>query len=191
MEKNRGQDVPFQAISTVAEATDPNAATSVVRLEGTRLGDFEVPEDRVIEFPEGILGFPDSKRFVIVQHPSGGPFQWLQSVDESELAFVAADPTEFFDNYDISILSDQLHTIKATSVKDTVVIVFLVVPQDQKKITANLQGPVLINQKKRIGQQFVIQARGYSTQHPIFPATTGDSSSEAEAVSSANTSGGE
>ena len=53
--------------------------------------------------------------------------------------------------------------------------------------------PLSDNPKERIGQQFVIQAQGYSTRHPIFPATTGDSSSGAkvEAVGSASTSGGE
>ena len=193
MEKNRDQNVPAQAVATVVDAAVPDAATPVVRLEGTRLGDIDVPENLVIEFPEGILGFPDSKRYVIVQHPSGGPFQWLQSVDDPGLAFVAGDPAEFFDNYDLTIAPEQLNAIKATSLEEIVVIVLLVVPQDPKKITANLQGPVLINRNARIGQQLVIQSQGYSTRQPIFSATTGDVSKEAaiDAVGSASASGGE
>ena len=54
----------------------------------TRFGDQEAPVDMIVEFPDGLLGFPDCRRFIIVQNPSGGPFQWLQSIDEPGLAFV-------------------------------------------------------------------------------------------------------
>lgn len=191
MEKNCGQEASSRAVAAVVEDAAPNAARAIVRLEGTRIGDFEVPEDMVIEFPEGILGFPDSKRFVIVPHPSGGPFQWLQSVDEPELAFVAADPTEFFDNYQISLSPEQLRSVKATSMEEIIAIVFLVVPLDPKMITANLQGPVLINPNERLGQQFVLSSQGYSTRQPVFPGKTSESPSgqEVELVGPAPRSG--
>ena len=135
----------------------------------TRFGDQEAPVDMIVEFPDGLLGFPDCRRFIIVQNPSGGPFQWLQSIDEPGLAFVVAEPMEFFENYDVPAKAAELESIGLSVIDDAVVLVLLVVPSDPTLITANLQGPIVINPEARLGKQLVLQVPEYTTSRPIFP----------------------
>ncbi len=151
-------------------ATEGGGSTIV--FETTRFGAVEVPDDKVIRFPDGLLGFPEQQRYVLVQNPSGGPFQWLQSVDEPALAFVAAEPGHFFENYAVPASSEELRALCLESMEDAVVLVLLVVPPDPSRITANLQGPLLINPDARVGRQLVLQVPEYTTRHAIFPAGT-------------------
>ena len=64
-------------------------------VDTTRFGAIDIEESSVIEFPEGLLGFGDCKRYVLLDHPGGnGLFEWLQSVERPELAFCVIDPAQ-------------------------------------------------------------------------------------------------
>ena len=53
----------------------------------SRFGEVTVEDSAVITFPEGIVGFPDIRGFVMFDGPEGTPFKWLQSTERPELAF--------------------------------------------------------------------------------------------------------
>ena len=59
-----------------------------MKLDTIRFGELEIKEEDIIEFPEGILGFEDMKKFVIFQMEEGSPLMWMQSVEEAALAFI-------------------------------------------------------------------------------------------------------
>src|SRR4051812_27520296 len=65
-----------------------------VRMEivTTRFGTLNVEDERVIDFPKGLLGFPDRTRYALIQTGEENYFFWLQCVDEPNLAFVVTDP---------------------------------------------------------------------------------------------------
>ena len=44
----------------------------------TRFGVIDIAEDRVITFPEGLLGFSDRTRFCLLQPGDDACFFWLQ-----------------------------------------------------------------------------------------------------------------
>ena len=140
-----------------------------VKIATTRFGDLDLPDEKVITFPKGLIGFAQVRRFVVLDHPGGGPFQWLQAVDVPELAFVVTDPTLFFRDYQVPVKSEELRSIGIESMDEGVVVVILVVPKDPKGITANLQGPIVINVARRLARQFVLDMPQYTTKHPIFP----------------------
>ncbi len=134
----------------------------------TRFGELEVQEKDIITFPRGLIGFPDAARYVVIDHPGGGPFRWLQAVDRPETAFAVTDPLLFFPDYRVPVSSEDLKDIRIADPADGVVVVILVVPRDPWKITANLQGPVVINTRERLGVQLVLTSPEYSTKHCIF-----------------------
>src|SRR5947199_175302 len=45
--------------------------------------------DAAIEFPRGLPGFDDRRRFVVLQFPDTAPLTFLQSLDASELCFIS------------------------------------------------------------------------------------------------------
>lgn len=139
-----------------------------MKVQTTRFNEIEVNEKDILIFPNGLIGFPDVKKYVIVDHPGEGPFKWLQSVDDPQRAFVITDPLLFFPEYKVAVRSEQMSEIKVANPDDGIVVVILVVPGDPWRITANLQGPVVINTKERLGMQIVLNDPDYNTKHALF-----------------------
>ncbi len=53
--------------------------------------------------------------------------------------------------------------------EDVAIFVLLSLTGEVSQMTANLQGPIIINAKNRLGRQIVLKDSGYRTKHPIFP----------------------
>ena len=135
----------------------------------SRFGEVTVDDSAAIDFPEGIVGFPDARRFVIFDGPQGTPFKWLQSADRPELAFVICDPSLFKPDYQVSATEAELAALRLERLEDAVVCVILSIPADAWKMTANLLGPVIFNAEKKLGKQLVLSGPEHTTRHPVFP----------------------
>ncbi|MBO8159040.1 flagellar assembly protein FliW [Thermosyntropha sp.] len=134
------------------------------------LGEMEIEENMIINFPEGLPAFEEEKKFVIVPVESGAPFYYMQSLKTPELCFMLADPFVFFPDYEIKMGEEESRKIKAEeNAGDIQVFVILTVPEDYRKTTANLLAPLIINVKDKIGLQFVAADSDYNTKHFIFP----------------------
>jgi flagellar assembly factor FliW len=135
----------------------------------SRFGEITVEDSAVIKFPEGIVGFPDLRGFVIFDGPEGTPFKWLQSTDRAELAFVICDPMLFKADYRVSASREELANLELAKPDDAVICVILSIPADPWKMTANLMGPVIFNAERKLGKQLVLAGPQYTTKHPVFP----------------------
>ena len=137
-----------------------------MKVKSTRFGEIEIDTDRVICFPEGILGFPDDKEFAMLQTNSEGNFFWLQSVSRSELAFVVCDPLLFVPDYQVPVKPDDLSPIGLATMENSQVMI--IVNKVDRALTGNLQGPLLINVLNRQARQLVLSEKKYSTRHPLL-----------------------
>lgn len=144
-------------------------------IETSRFGQLEVDENRLITFSEGILGFPDQKRYALVQTGEGSGFYWLQAVCTPELAFVVCDPRLFVADYQVPVKTEELQTIELTDASKGQV--FIIVNKVNALLTGNFQGPLVVNVANRHGKQLVLSDKRYSTRHPLMklstPATLG------------------
>jgi len=140
-----------------------------MKIKTSRFGEVTVADSAAISFPEGLVGFPDARTFVIFEGPEGTPFKWLQSVDRPELAFVICDPLYFKGDYRVAVPNAELAELKLGGPGDAVISVILSIPPDPWRMTANLLGPVVFNAERRIGKQLVLSGTEYSTKHPVFP----------------------
>ena len=151
----------------------------LVNVQTERFGEIRVPAGEVFSFPDGLLGFADKKRFVIVQEAAYEPFLWLQSADDPNLCFVVVDPTTFMEDYRIEIKPSEIESIDLASVEEARVLVIVVVRENPEDITANLQGPLVLNAKKGVGKQVVLLTDRYHTRHYILRETGTPSSGAA------------
>lgn len=131
-------------------------------------GQIEVDERQIIDFPEGIYGFEDIKKFVILDANEKSPFKWLQAYDEPDLAFVIIRPVDFMVQYELDVLPQDLDDIGAQSPDDVLVFAIVTIPEDPSKMTANLQGPIIINPKTRCGKQAISLSDKYKVRHYIL-----------------------
>jgi len=147
--------------------------TDVLTIQTERFGELNVPKEEIIEFPEGLLGFAEQKNYVLVQEAAYEPFLWLQSTDDPHLSFVVVDPVAFLPDYRVEIKPSEVESLELTSVDEAKVLVIVVVRDQPEDITANLQGPLVINTEKCFGKQVVLLTDRYSTRHYILQEDQG------------------
>jgi flagellar assembly factor FliW len=146
-------------------------------VESTRFGSVEVDEQRVIAFPRGLLGFSGYHRYVLLQPNEEGYFFWLQSVESPELAFVVTDPHVFVPDYHVPIKAEQKRELQIGD--DAEAQLLVIVNKHGRTLTGNLQGPLLINAIRRIGEQLVLSERRYHTRVPLMELDSGVSAQSA------------
>jgi flagellar assembly factor FliW len=130
-------------------------------------GAIEVDERQKIHFPYGVFGFEYLKDYVLLD-AARQPFYWLQSIDASEVAFILIDPRVFRPGYAPEVDPEELAEIGIESAGDALDFAIVTIPDNPADMTANLQGPILINRRRRLGRQSVSLNPGMQVRHPIL-----------------------
>jgi flagellar assembly factor FliW len=137
-----------------------------MQVHTTRFGTVDIAEDRVITFPKGLLGFQDHHRFCLLQPNDDACFFWLQCLDDPSLAFVVTDPVQFFPDYSVPVRNEQMEELKIKNIEDSQVLV--IVNKVGATLTGNLQGPLVVNVAHRVGEQFVLAEKKWTTRHELL-----------------------
>jgi flagellar assembly factor FliW len=137
-----------------------------VKVSTKPYGVIEVDERQRIKFPVGLFGFESHRDFVILD-ADRQPFYWLQSLEVQELAFILVNPFLFRPDYELDISDDELKDIGISSPDKALVFSIVTIPADGGPMTANLQGPLVINREQRIGKQAVLADSRWKTKHNI------------------------
>ena len=140
-----------------------------MEIQTTRFGQVDIDENLIITLPEGILGFEDFKRYIVLDHlEKESPFKWLQSVEEPSLAFVITDPLLFVPEYKAKISKDEVGGISLEDSSKALILVIVNIKRDHSEITINLQGPIVVNIEKKLAKQIIIRESDFSVRHVIF-----------------------
>lgn len=131
------------------------------------LGTVQVEERQIVNFVNGLYGFEEYHRFAIIE-AEYQPFYWLQSLDESNLAFIIVDPFLIVNDYELDIDDNTLSEIGIDSPEDVVLFAIITIPADGSAVTANLQGPIVINRKNNIALQVILSDSKWTTKHNII-----------------------
>lgn len=138
-------------------------------LKTKNFGEINIEEDKILTFPEGIPGFEELTKYVIIQNPDESmPFQWLQSLENGELTFVIINPFIFKSDYDFQIPQHIVEKLDIKQPEDINVFNIVIIPEDIGKMTANLQAPIIINTKNNKGKQIILDNTNYQTKHYIL-----------------------
>lgn len=140
-----------------------------MKLNTRHFGEIEVNEDRIIDFPNGLVAFDDLKKYLLIENEDKRiPFCWLQSLENPDLAFVLINPFLFKKDYSFEFSDENMAELAIRGPEDVAVFSITVIPQDIKKMTANLLAPIIINPRSRKGKQIILQDKHYSTKHFIL-----------------------
>jgi len=138
-----------------------------MKVATTRFGLLEIDDSSIVRMPKGPIGFEEYTDYCLIQHRPDTSFRWLQSIDEPSLAFVVADPSQFFVDYDIEIPDAETEMLHLQKADDALVLTIITIEDGGKDITANLAAPIVVNSKELIGMQVVLQDNRYSVKHPL------------------------
>jgi len=139
-----------------------------LKINSTRFGTIEIDEKDILTFPEGLVGFAAYKRFFIYNNEKKLPFFWLHSVENPNLAFVICDPLIFFPDYKVTVRKQELSILNIEDLAKVITCAIISISHNPFRMTANLQGPLVINTENYKGKQLVLVDGNYTTRHTIL-----------------------
>ena len=148
-----------------------------------RFGPLEVPADKRITMERPILGFEGLADFCLIEVEELSPFLWLQSIENPAVAFLVVNPLAVFPDYRIEINPKEIAELRVDDVQQVETYVIITVPEDPRRVSVNLQGPILINTENRLAKQLVLVNSGYRVRHRLLDAE--DSAAQVETTETA------
>jgi len=145
-----------------------------MKVDTKAFGLIELEEKQKVEIPQGLFGFEDYTEYVLfdAEHE---PFYWLQSTIEKDIAFILIDPFLFRKDYEANVTNEDLAEIGINSPDNALIFVIVTIPQDGSPMTANLQGPVIVNKANNKGMQAILSDTKWKTRHDIMAEMNGAS----------------
>jgi flagellar assembly factor FliW len=139
-----------------------------VKLQTAQLGEIEIKEEQVIQFPHGIPGFDHLRQFALLHPDELAPFSIMQSIEDEEICFIITDPFLYRKDYEFDLSESVLEELQIESENEVLVMAIVTIPGKIEDATFNLQAPVVVNRAKRIGKQVILHDRPYISKHRLF-----------------------
>ena len=136
----------------------------------TRLfGTVTIEDEKLIVFPDGIIGFPYMKKFVLIRDEENeeAAIMWLQSMEEPQFAMPVVEPHLVVKGYNPVVDDEHLLPLGGLKEENTYSLVTITVPAKIEKMTANLRAPIVINMENNRAVQLIVEDE-YEVKHPIY-----------------------
>ena len=138
-----------------------------VAVTSSLFGEIQVRAQDVLEFPSGLLGFPECRSFALIAGQSNGTY-WLQSIQHPVLVFLLVDPFLAFNDYAVDLAPQDLASLAITSSDDVAILAIVTLSRSpDEDATTNLQGPLVLNLKTRVGKQVTVDQPGIGIRVPV------------------------
>lgn len=130
-------------------------------------GETEIDDSTIINIPNGIIGFEDTKKYTLLSPLGEDTFpMWLQSVDDKEPCFVVYDPMQIYPDYRFVISDEEQVLLQIDENTPYRCLTVAIVPDDYKKTTINLRCPIVINTRDNIAAQVILDE--YDFKCPVY-----------------------
>jgi len=138
-------------------------------------GPADCPPDSVFEFPHGLPGFENERRFAFVERPDTHPLLFMQSLSSAGVCFVLLPVLVAEPHYRLKVVADELATLglpldRQPEIGKEVLCAVVVSAGEKsgRSPTVNLLAPIVVNRRKRTGMQVIPTESAYSHQHPLM-----------------------
>lgn len=133
-------------------------------------GEVDLPEEKILTFDRGLIGFEDYKRYTILYdcEKESSNISWLQSVDEPSFAMPIIKPWLVREDYNPVVEDELLQGLGELTDDNLVILLTMNVPADLKNMSANLKAPIVINSDTRKGAQVVVENQDYEIRFKVY-----------------------
>ena len=128
-----------------------------------------LPHATPLVFPDGLVGCPDWRRFVLRQADPAAPVALLESEDLPGLSFLVTDPRAWYPDYRWSVSDGDLAALAAAGADSLELLVIATINPEPFTITFNLLGPLVVNRAGGRGRQVIQHQTDYAAAHPVGP----------------------
>lgn len=120
-----------------------------------QFGEIDYTEEHIFEFPEGIIGFDQLHKFVIISDADVEPFRWLVSIEDEDIGLPILDPKFIEPLYETVNRFEEGKTVAVVaSLKNPI-----------EHSTINLRSPLLFDAVKRTGKQMILENERFLIEH--------------------------
>ncbi len=146
-------------------------------IQSDRFGSIEANEHDIIVFSQGIFGFPDEHKFLLIRTENAHAIGWLQSVTSSYLALPVVSAHVLVPRYpDVDVETYARVAGIGDSLDEIAVLVVLNAPPGIPA-TVNLVAPIIVNVATRKGAQlFLDDTRFTNRESFVLPLRHVDAS---------------
>lgn len=130
-------------------------------------GKVNIDEDKIIEFPEGIPGFKEEKEFVLLPLEENSLFVIMQSVNNSDLAFITIEPKSIIKDYEFVISEKTEELLEISGIEDIILLNIVNIKDKVENMTINLAAPLVININANLGKQVILDDNNYPVKYNL------------------------
>jgi flagellar assembly factor FliW len=132
-----------------------------------RFGTLSYAHTDVIEFPWGLPGFSQHRRWLLLTLETQPGFIWLQSLDDLKVAIPTAEPSMIFENYEPKLPAYSFVALDIENAEDFALLGVVVVTENAEEMTMNLMAPIVVNMRSGKARQVMLENSAYSVREPI------------------------
>jgi flagellar assembly factor FliW len=144
-------------------------------LRTSNFGELEYEPEAVFTFCGGIPGFEDRRQYVFVERPQTHPLVFMQSLEDSELCFIAVPAFAADPAYRLELSSEDCAALDLPDSwrleMGADLACLALVSSSQSGTTANLASPIVLNVRARRGVQSIRSDTTYSLRQPLTPVS--------------------
>ncbi|MDF1615990.1 flagellar assembly protein FliW [Petrocella sp. FN5] len=142
----------------------------MMKINTKHFGEVEIDEERIVVFEQGIFGFEDSKRYVMLyeDEDTKNGLCWMQSVDDEGLSLPVINPMFWFPDYSPEVADEQIARIGALKEEDLNLFSVVVITDNIESMTTNLKAPIVINIQTKKGMQVIVANEEYEIKHNLY-----------------------
>jgi len=139
------------------------------KLQTKNFGEISFDPEKLITFPDGIPGFPDSKRYMLMsENEDEDMFFWLQSVDDGDVAFTLMDVYKVLPDYDPQVDKSDIDALGELADTPLLIYNIVVIPEYVRQMRVNLRAPIVMNLNTGLGKQMICTNDDYAIRFMIF-----------------------
>jgi flagellar assembly factor FliW len=127
----------------------------------------EVTEEQIFSFDPGIGGFESLRRYALIPEQDS-PVEWLQSLEDPEVAFALLEPFSFKADYAFELSDADAEALGMREPQDALVRCVLTLHEAPELITANLLAPLILSRRSHMARQVILQNSDYDLRFRLF-----------------------
>lgn len=132
-----------------------------------QFGELNYRNDDVIHLPEGLVGMPHLRNWLILDMGDDVPLKWFQSLDRGDFGFPVTQPWFFHDDYEVQVAKPVRDRLRTARVEDLTTLIITTVHPGGEKLTGNLLAPLVVDTETRQGAQLTLDDGRFEMRQEI------------------------
>ena len=132
-----------------------------------QFGELEYRSEDVIHLPEGLVGMPGLRNWLILDLGDDVPMKWFQSLDRGDFGFPVTQPWFFHDDYGVRVPDGVRENLRTAADDDLTTLIITTVHAGGEKVTGNLLAPLVVDTETRRGAQLTLDDGRFAMRQEI------------------------